>query len=134
MGYYYLHTDGNLIWTKFEPDRSDFVKAIWPCDTSNRAHAWIIAIEGLALGANKARIMELKVKWGLTDEDAHEFVKYLEGRIRLFRDGDAWCVTATDFINLQETPAGFGDTALEALAHFAKQGFQKNGVSFINRA
>ena len=29
---------------------------------------------------------------------------------RVFKDGDAWCAVMPDFINLQESPAGFGDT------------------------
>jgi len=32
------------------------------------------------------------------------------------RDGNTWCATWPDFINLQESPAGFGDTPEEALA------------------
>jgi len=34
-------------------------------------------------------------------------------------DGDQWCATEDDFVNLQESPAGFGKTpadAAEALA------------------
>lgn len=30
--------------------------------------------------------------------------------IRLSRDGNKWCITRRDFINLQESAAGFGDT------------------------
>ena len=29
---------------------------------------------------------------------------------RAYMDGDAWCAVHPDFINLQESPAGFGDT------------------------
>ncbi len=36
------------------------------------------------------------------------------------RDGDKWCATYTDFINLQESPAGFGDTQEEAKADLIK--------------
>lgn len=32
------------------------------------------------------------------------------------RDGAAWCATAQDFINLQESLAGFGDSPVAALA------------------
>lgn len=35
-----------------------------------------------------------------------------------FRDGKAWCCTRTDFINLQESPAGFGVTLYEAMESF----------------
>jgi hypothetical protein len=33
---------------------------------------------------------------------------------RVFKDGNMWCAVMPDFINLQESPAGFGET--EALA------------------
>ncbi len=32
-----------------------------------------------------------------------------------FKDGDAWCCVRGDFINLQESPAGFGANMEEAL-------------------
>ena len=35
---------------------------------------------------------------------------------RIFRDGDQWCAVTRDFINLQESEAGFGDTPEQALA------------------
>jgi len=41
-------------------------------------------------------------------------------RMRLFKDGAAWCITGDDFVNLRESPAGFGDTADEALADYRK--------------
>jgi hypothetical protein len=41
----------------------------------------------------------------------------------LTKDGTAWCVhSATDFIDIQSSQTGFGDTALEAFADFARQG------------
>lgn len=33
-----------------------------------------------------------------------------------FRDGDQWCCVFGDFINLQESPAGFGETFSSAMA------------------
>lgn len=33
-----------------------------------------------------------------------------------FKDGDAWCCVFGDFIDLQESPAGFGDSFDTALA------------------
>lgn len=35
--------------------------------------------------------------------------------LRLFRDGNQWCVTMEDFENLQESPAGFGASVGEAI-------------------
>lgn len=128
-GYYYLHTNGDLIYKKFMPELdSDFVVKVWAFDKSQRGHAWIIAIEALALGANKERIFELKEKWGLTDSDAGEFVKEV-GLFNLFLDQNMWCATFSDFTNLQESQAGFGDTALEAFADLAKQGLMEAQAS-----
>lgn len=36
-------------------------------------------------------------------------------------DGNKWCATNPDFINLQESPAAFGDTPEEAIAALAKE-------------
>lgn len=36
--------------------------------------------------------------------------------ICFFTDGDVWCCVFGDFINLQESPAGFGKKFEEALA------------------
>lgn len=36
--------------------------------------------------------------------------------VRTFMDGNAWCAVKPDFINLQESPAGFGDTREAAIA------------------
>lgn len=38
-----------------------------------------------------------------------------EEAICFFRDGDKWCCTHGDFINLQVSPAGFGETFEDAL-------------------
>jgi hypothetical protein len=37
-------------------------------------------------------------------------------RERVFMDGNAWCAVKPDFINLQESHAGFGNTREEAIA------------------
>lgn len=36
--------------------------------------------------------------------------------VRTFMDGNQWCAVRPDFTNLQESPAGFGDTKEEAVA------------------
>ena len=38
-----------------------------------------------------------------------------------FMDGDQWCCVFGDFINLQESPAGFGNTQIEALEDLNKK-------------
>ena len=78
------------------------------------------------MGANRKRIDELVEKWGLTDKDALEFIKQAMTKgveqFRLFRDGDMWCATFYDFVNIQESQCGFGKTCLEALSELAKPG------------
>ena len=41
--------------------------------------------------------------------------------IRTFMDGNAWAAVYADFKNLQESPAGFGDTKDEAIASLKAQ-------------
>jgi len=74
-GFYYLHTNGEMIFKRFEPESdSPFVKKVWALDISNRMDAWKIALEGLFLGARTERIEELAKKWGLTFEDSIEML------------------------------------------------------------
>ena len=119
-GWYYLHTNGDLIFKKAydgtaaDIRESDFARAMWPMDPSNRANAWQILVEGNAAGANKQRIAELAAKWYCDDTDATHYANYLD--FKLFKDGNQWCAAPSDFINLQESPCGFGDTALDAMA------------------
>jgi hypothetical protein len=123
-GWYYLHTNGELIYkrdfdgTAADLRESDFVRHFWPMDTTDRSNAWDILVEASALGANLKRIAQLEAQWQCDDEDAQHYVKYLG--CRLFKDGTAWCATRKDFIDLGSSPAGFGDTALEAFADLAK--------------
>jgi hypothetical protein len=37
------------------------------------------------------------------------------GDVLLSMDGDQWCATEKDFVSLQESPAGFGDTMAKAV-------------------
>lgn len=80
-GYYYLHTNGSLIYkpaivVDSDPSYFDstFVRKVWSSDSENRADAWTIMLESLAMGANVDRAKELSVKWGLTLEDFYEFM------------------------------------------------------------
>ncbi|KKL19505.1 hypothetical protein LCGC14_2464790 [marine sediment metagenome] len=36
-------------------------------------------------------------------------------RVRTFMDGNKWCAVKPDFVDLMESPAGFGDTREEAI-------------------
>ena len=123
-GWYYLHTNGTLIYkrdldgTAADIRESPFARALWPMEPSDREGAWRILIEGLAAGANPEQIKELAKKWNCDDKDA-EILADRWG-INWWADGNKWCTTAGNFINLQESPAGFGDNLLEAFAELAK--------------
>lgn len=123
-GWYYLHTNGSLIYkpelggTAADIRESDFARCMWPMDRADRMGAWNILVEGLALGADKERVAELAAKWACDDTDADQYASRLGVTLQL--DGNAWCATGPGFENLQESPAGFGDTKLEAMAELAK--------------
>lgn len=118
--WYYLHTNGDLIHKWARPDTSDFVRKIWEVDPTLRRDAWVLCVEAAALGANPARIKALAKRWNLTDEDAHVFAQKLGMFLRM--DGDQWMAAENDFVDLQESQAGFGHTCLDALTDFARQG------------
>jgi hypothetical protein len=125
-GYYYLHTNGDLIYKRYMDSEqvadfieSDFVKMFWDFDSEYRGDAWKILVCALALGANKKRIKELAEKWNCTNEDAKNFALFF--KFNLYMDGNAYCANRSDFINIQESPCGFGDTAIEAIAELLKE-------------
>jgi len=125
QGWYYLHQNGDLIYkrelgeTAADIRESPFAKMLWPFDPSDRQGAWTILVESLACGANKNRVTELAQKWCCDNADAQNYVDRIGARI--FMDGNAWCATRRDFVDLQKSPAGFGETALEALAALCKE-------------
>jgi len=123
-GWYYLHVNGSLIYKRNLPGiaadirESSFAKALWPFDSTDRAGAWRIVVEGLSLGANMERVKELAALWGCNDKDAEHYATPLG--VTLSLDGDAMCAMQPNFIDLQESMVGFGDTCLEALADLCK--------------
>ncbi len=125
VGWYYLHENRSLIYkrelggTAADIRESSFALAMWPYDPQDRAGAWTILVEALAAGANPQQIAELSAVWEFDDTDAPNYAKRV-GAL-LGKDGNAWCATRRDFTNLQESPAGFGDTALEAMAVLCKE-------------
>ncbi len=134
-GYYYLHENKDLIYKSYDPHRvsdfrdSDFVIAFWPIDISNRKSAWDILVEAGAVGANKSRIEELASKWGCDDADASHYTSEIE--LILKKDGDAFCAHKKDFTNLQESDAGFGNTALDAMIDLCqKLGYSPNKLNW----
>lgn len=125
-GYYYLHTNGSLIWKRYldgsqvaDFRESDFVRHFWPLDLKDRENAWSLLIEALAIGAKPERVAELAALWKCNDADAENYASAIG--LDLCMDGNAWCATRPNNINLQECPHGFGPTALEAMADLAKQ-------------
>ncbi len=75
-GFYYLHTNGEMIYKRFEPETdSTFVKKVWPIDSTSRLNAWKIVLEGFFYGAKVDRLKELSQKWDLTFEDSVELLK-----------------------------------------------------------
>jgi hypothetical protein len=122
-GYYYLHANNDLIY-KPNPDaitdirESDFCHSAWGWD-GQRPTAWRILVEALSLAANKKRIFELAEKWECDGDDALNYANYV--KIVLGSDGNQKIAYGKNFTNLQESPCGFGDTYLEAMADLCKQ-------------
>ncbi len=141
QGFYYLHTNGDLIYKNdvdgggiADARESSFVRAVWPVYPELRACAWDILVESLAAGADKNRVFEIASKWGATNEDATNYAQALG--FNLSMDGNQHCATRSDFVDLHNSPAGFGDTALEAISELAKElGYKPSkmwGASFKN--
>lgn len=80
-GFYYLHTDGNVI---YKPARvldgdatyfdSPFVRKVWTVDTADRLNGWRIALEALAMGASSDRVRQLSEHWGCNRDDLAEYL------------------------------------------------------------
>jgi len=119
--WYYLHgKTGHLIPTRTKRvvEMGEEIIASWEIDSQYRFRSWVMLVEALAMGADKTRVFELAKLWEMTNEDAQRFVE--RAGLRVFRDGESWCATQENFDNLQNSPAGFGETALEALSMLAK--------------
>ena len=120
-GFYYLHKNGSLIYRRNldgiegDLDESDLVVAYWPIVLSDRATAWDVLVEALALGANKERIAELRGKWGCTDSDGAEYAERRGVKLVLRVFDQRWVA------RWKENPGdledyGDGETVLEAIA------------------
>ena len=80
-GFYYLHTDGDLIYkparvVEFDASyfASPFVLRVWRFALEDRGDAWTILLEGLALGAREERVRKLADTWHCTGEDLIEYM------------------------------------------------------------
>lgn len=49
--------------------------------------------------------------------------------MKIFMDGDSWCAVEDDFIDLQISPAGFGDTEQEAISNLIEE-LKKEGNTY----
>ena len=117
-GFYYLLESGSIIWTKELTEPVGGIKRLW------RGFAWQVVTEAMALGANQDDVDRLINKWAVGSDD--EAQRYAEkNHLKLFKDGNQWCATFEDFENLQESDAGFGQTAFKALIALAKVAFEK---------
>lgn len=128
-GWYYLHENKEMIY-KNNPDAiidirdSDLCHSAWGWD-GQRETAWNILVEALSLGAKKERIEELAANWRCTDGDAEYYAAVIG--VDLGMDGNQRYARGLNFINLQESPCGFGDSYLEAMADLCKQLGYKGG-------
>ena len=133
-GYYYLHSNGDLIYKRegfFDSKDCDsnFVEAIWPIDLSDRTCAWLMLIEAGSLKADENRLDELILLWGINDKDAPNFAEVLEDILLLKKIGDRWITTFrsniysnySDFLDPELRTLGFGKTAFEALIDLATE-------------
>jgi len=83
--YYYLHTNGNLIYRNpavvdSDPDYFDspFVKKVWKINAENREDAWTMILEALVLGARIESVQNLAGIWKLTFEDSIEMIQRIK--------------------------------------------------------
>ena len=129
-GWYYLHETGKLIYKNY-PDAivdirdSDFALSAWGLCLEDRSTAWDLLVEAMSLGVNNERIIELATTWNCNDEDAEKYAQHIG--IVLGVDGDQKTAHKSDFINLQESPCGFGNTYLEAMSNLCKELGYKGG-------
>lgn len=125
IGWYYLHTNGSLIYkpdfdgTAADIRESDFAVSMWPVDNTDRETCWTILVEASALGVSNERIKELVETWNCTNEDAIHYAERV-GCV-LCKDENKYMAARKDFVDLQESQAGFGDSNLEAMADLCKR-------------
>jgi hypothetical protein len=122
-GYYYLHVNKDLIYKRGEDaildiERSDLCQLAWPWD-GTRGMAWCILVQASASGAKEERIKELSEKWNCNNEDAPNYATRVG--LEIGKDGDSYFARSKDFIDLQQSPCGFGKSYLEAMVELTKQ-------------
>jgi hypothetical protein len=79
------------------------------------------------MGVTRAEVLRVLESNKFEIDDCVNYINFLNAR--LSKDGDQWCVTRGDFVDLQVSPAGFGDTPMDALADLLKDvGFKGRGM------
>lgn len=117
-GYYFLNIGGKLQYSSLITpadlrDDKDVV-TFWPVGDS-REFAWEMLIGSLSCGAVKEEVMHLAGKWGCNDSDAEIYAERIG--VVLSIDEIFKMATTKQFVDIQESPCGFGETYLEAMAN-----------------
>jgi hypothetical protein len=108
VGYYYLHTDGSVLWKPIAPgliedfENSDLVRCYWPCDPSDRRGAYRILIEATALGADPQRLANLARQWLCSNDDVREYARR-EG-IELVTVAGQYVASLPGFVGRADSP------------------------------
>ena len=124
VGHYYLHQNGSLIYKpNYEGDTADFresdlVRGFWLIDPEDREGCWSLLIESLCAGADKSKVTELAELWKCNNEDSIFYANRIG--LDLDIDGSMFCAKRMDFVSIQESQVGFGETALEAMSELCK--------------
>ena len=120
--WYYLYQDGVL-------SRHKIVRAKkkWRVDPENRFFGWIVAIQALALGANRSDVGKVIQDWDLTNEDGQWFAAYTESELgpkhcfMIQRSGlDEFMAAFGDFQHPAQDSVGEGRTTVDAFANLVK--------------
>ncbi len=120
--FYYLHTNGDLIAKRFEPEGSDFVRKVWRVDLTDRGTGYIMLIEAAALGARMARVLELAEHWGMAGEDGLVFCDRAGFDCRPHESEAGNCFTVRHREDGPERTSGEGSSPLLALISYVRAG------------
>ncbi len=91
------------------------VLMIWPREDSGREWAWRFLIEAMTCGADKNKIIQIAEKWKCDDADAEIYAERIG--VVLTIDELLKMAATKSFTNIQDSPCGFGETYLEAMAN-----------------
>lgn len=76
------------------------------------------SIEGCAVTSRSGIVLTVDAAPTQTSAPAPGFTEVIDSGepVKFDMDGEQWCATRASFVNLAESPAGFGDTPMQALA------------------